>query len=81
MIDNKIGEAVQMGCGLRQGRTESMMMFVQSVAEAVEDMLSSWKARGWGALVGVLWLGLMGFVDDLVLLATSLAQAKGWLRN
>ena len=41
VIDNKIGEAVHMGCGARQGRTERMLVFVQAVAEAVDELLRS----------------------------------------
>ena len=65
-----------MGCGVRQGRTESMLLFVQAVAEAVEGLLQSWRSRGWGVTIGVLRLALMGFADDLVLVATLMTQAQ-----
>eukprot|EP00973_Karenia_brevis_P064044 8900081-Karenia_brevis.AAC.1 len=62
--------------GLCQGRVESMLQFVLSVAGHVYDVIENWKQKGWGFQVGHAWLGMLSYADDFIILARSSLQLK-----
>eukprot|EP00973_Karenia_brevis_P066809 9287511-Karenia_brevis.AAC.1 len=61
LIAQKVGQAVTRSRGVCQGRVESMLEFVYSVAWSVRDLVASWMQRGMGFSVE----------DDLYVLASS----------
>eukprot|EP00973_Karenia_brevis_P049384 6851106-Karenia_brevis.AAC.1 len=46
-IQGQEGKTVQCGRGLRQGRCDSMLLFVLSLLHGVGGVASEWKRRGW----------------------------------
>ena len=71
-IAGRNGPEVLLKRGVRQGRKESMLIFIQTVSHAVEDLLARWKREGKGLqLPGGIWIALCGFADDFLIMATS----------
>eukprot|EP00973_Karenia_brevis_P016188 2215320-Karenia_brevis.AAC.1 len=62
--------------GVRQGRIESMLHFVMTVAFKLESLLASWQQRGLGLYFDGHFVGLFNYADDFVILAPSAVQLR-----
>ncbi len=62
------GQAVRLKRGIRQGRPESMDVFVSTLSHALQPLILSWKARGFGFTLpstdGVGGIGHREFLDS-----------------
>eukprot|EP00973_Karenia_brevis_P079773 11069569-Karenia_brevis.AAC.1 len=48
---------------------------------ATHSLLQSWQSRGLGVSLAGMWLGLLGYADDLVIIASSWAQADTMIKE
>ena len=66
--------------GTKQGSVEGSRVFTQVLASALRTMLVTWKNMGYGFKVSMdMWLALLAFADDIVLIAKSENELKQML--
>eukprot|EP00973_Karenia_brevis_P082248 11402334-Karenia_brevis.AAC.1 len=60
----EIGRSVSHCRGLRQGRAESMIIFVLSLALCLKEIVEGWKMSNVGFVINDVWLGILDYADD-----------------
>eukprot|EP00973_Karenia_brevis_P001298 177200-Karenia_brevis.AAC.1 len=76
LVLGEIGRSVGHSRGLRQGRVESMLIFVLSLAVGLKDLVEGWKASDVGFGIGDVWLGILDYADDMFVCARSLIELQ-----
>eukprot|EP00973_Karenia_brevis_P031985 4414013-Karenia_brevis.AAC.1 len=72
---------VTMFRGVKQGRSSSMRLFCDCLSLCLEPLLISWEQRGFGVKIGdETWL-LLGYADDITLIAATAMQLNTMLQE
>eukprot|EP00973_Karenia_brevis_P080451 11162940-Karenia_brevis.AAC.1 len=67
--------------GVRQGRVESMVHFVLTVAVAMQGLVVEWKRSGIGLVVSGVWVGCLNYADDFAFLGRSIVDVHRMMND
>ena len=65
--------------GVPQGAPESPLLFISVTDMALSELYGDWKERGFGYNIDGVWLPIVAYADDVLVLAESEADLQTML--
>ena len=70
-----------MYCGTKQGRIDSMRLFVRTVSHHLEPLIRRWNQQGIGVRLDDVLCNILGLADDIILFASSVEMLVDMIKD
>eukprot|EP00973_Karenia_brevis_P017529 2404446-Karenia_brevis.AAC.1 len=81
IFNGEICPPIKCNRGIKQGRADSMRLWCQTVMHHVQPIITPWKSRRIGGYIGDNWMPLVGYADDINIIANDYEHVHIMLRE